>query len=189
MTQRLAILTGLLLALSATHAHAQRHHLVPGSRVRVWPCGRKAAGTAQECRLVTGEFTARTGDKLNLASAAGTVTAVPLSPGAGVDVHAGRRGHAFLGLTLGAAGGLAAGTAYAFGTGCDYGPFGEAGSVEDEGFCTLYGVVPMAVGAAAGTLVGLLIRTDRWEPVDASDLSVTIVPRPAGVGVGLTLAF
>ncbi len=51
---------------------------------------------------------------------------------------------------------------------------------------TAKGVV---VGAAVGTVIALVKRSENWEPVPLDQLRVSIVPRRDGVALGISIAF
>jgi hypothetical protein len=55
----------------------------------------------------------------------------------------------------------------------------------DYGAC----VVLPAMGAAVGALVGLAIKTDRWEAVPSEKLGLAVLPNRHGVRLSLSLRF
>jgi hypothetical protein len=47
----------------------------------------------------------------------------------------------------------------------------------------------MLVGIPIGTVVGALIKTERWEKVPMDIVRVSVVPRGGGVTVGISIAY
>ena len=59
----------------------------------------------------------------------------------------------------------------------------------DEGLCGLVYVFTVPAGAALGTLVGALIRTERWEAVSEPTTSLHVWPLPTPATVSLEIHF
>jgi len=65
-----------------------------------------------------------------------------------------------------------------------------AADQSDSGPCDFGACIILpAMGAAVGALVGLAIKTDRWEVVPADKLGLTVLPTRHGVQLSLTLRF
>ena len=94
------------------------------------------------------------------------------------EVVRGKKSHWLGGAVAGAAGGLVLAMLF-----CNEPPLGgSCHSSERVRTAAFFG----GIGAAGGALVGVLIRTDRWENVPADGLKVGVSPVP-GRGLALTV--
>jgi hypothetical protein len=173
------VLTLLALLLPRMALNAQASALPPGTRVRVQPpCG--ATDTVRPCRAVMGRLLAPTGDGLLIEDAHGVMRRIDLPTGSRFERSAGYRRHTLLGLGLGSLVGL--GTGALLVSGC------TKGGSDDE-LCGLYYLFTVPAGAALGTLVGALTRTERWEAVPAPATALYVWPLPGRATVSLTVRF
>lgn len=173
------VLTLLALLLLRTPVHAQGSAVAPGTRVRVQPrCTGTDAG--RPCRAVVGRLLAPIGDGLLVEDAHGVTRRIDLATGSRVERSAGYRRHTLLGLGLGSLVGLGAGALLY--SGCTTGG-------EDDGFCGFYYLATVPGGAALGTVVGALTRTERWEAVSAPTTTLHVWPLPGRTTVALTVPF
>jgi hypothetical protein len=96
-----------------------------------------------------------------------------------VETSLGRHGHAGTGALVGLVAGGAAGAA--LGSSCS-GDFLCPGT---GGGALLLG----GTGLLFGALVGLFVRSERWESVYPEDLGITVVKTPRGLGIGVSIGF
>src|SRR6266850_233893 len=96
-----------------------------------------------------------------------------------VEASLGRHGHAGTGALVGLVAGGAAGAA--LGSSCE-GDFLCPGT---GGGALLLG----GTGLLFGALVGVFVRSERWESVYPEDLGFTVVKTPGGLGVGVSIGF
>lgn len=96
-----------------------------------------------------------------------------------VDVSLGHHGHAGTGALAGLVVGGVAGAALGGSCGGDFLCPGAGGGA------LLLG----ATGTAFGAIVGLFVRSERWEPVYPKQVEVGLVPVPGGAGFGVSLRF
>ncbi len=151
----LLALAALLLPLASSPA--QVPVVPPGARIRVQdPCG--VADPARACAPLIGRVLRPVGDTLLVEDGHGRIRGVALSSATRIERSTGYRRHTLLGLGLGTLAGLGSGALLA--SGCTQGGRGE-----DDGLCNLYYVITIPAGAAVGTVVGALTRTERWETV------------------------
>ncbi len=97
----------------------------------------------------------------------------------GAEASLGRHGHAGTGALVGLLAGGVAGAA--LGSSC-----------EDDFLCPGTGGGALLLGGTGlvfGALVGVLIRTERWEWVYPEEVEVGFVPLRRGAGVGVSLRF
>lgn len=173
------VLTLLAFLLPRTPVHAQGSTVQPGTRVRVQPpCG--ATDTGRPCRTVVGRLLAPTGDSLLIEDAHGVTRKIDLATGSRVERSVGYRRHTLLGLGLGSLVGLGAGALLY--SGCTTGG-------EDDWLCGFYYFATVPAGAALGTVVGALTRTERWEAVSAPATTLHVWPLPGRTTVALTVPF
>lgn len=119
------------------------------------------------------------GDTLVLAT--DSTVLCPLTAVERLEVSAGRKSHLWVGAGIGLLAGAALGAITWPSAGCDW---------VSEGQCRLYGALGLgAVGAVAGGVTGLLIKSDRWEEVPLDRLRVSVRPVRDGVGLGANIAF
>jgi hypothetical protein len=172
----------LAVALSLSQPlHAQDSTLVPGTRVRVLSaCDTTAAHGG--CDAVKGRLLARTGSELLVQDADGAEHRVTLSPGVRIQQSAGYHRHTLTGLGVGSAVGLLTGAVLV--ADCTRGGRGE-----DNPLCWLRMIATVPAGAAAGTLIGTFIRTERWTEVPESRASLHIQPMNGRTAVGLAIRF
>ena len=169
----------VILLVLPSGLHAQAPTLTPGSRVRVWPAC-PASTPARACSPVIGQFLGFQGDSLLIQEDGGPPRVIPGDPAMRLEVSAGRRGHTLLGLGVGTLTGLATGAALV--SSCTTGS-------EDDGLCNIYYLITVPAGAGLGSILGALIRTDRWQSVAASRISLNILPMPHRVSVTLGVRF
>ncbi len=98
-----------------------------------------------------------------------------------LEIPAGRKSHTWLGAGIGLLVGAGAGaTLY---------PESDCGFVETTE-CKLYAALILGgAGAATGAVIGMLIKTDRWEEVPLDRLRVGVMPHRDGLGLGVSMVF
>ena len=102
---------------------------------------------------------------------------------ASLEVVRGRRSHWGAGAIVGFVPGALLGVAVAANRECDP-------DCDHTGAALGYGLVGGAVTAAAGALIGLAIRTDRWVPVrEGPQVGLTLAPAKGGLRAALSLRF
>jgi hypothetical protein len=111
-----------------------------------------------------------------------TPVSVPHQAITRLEVSTGRRGHALLGLGIGAAVGAGLGAA-----------LGSTGCVPAVGCGQSYSGGAAAVGAVGGAAwgagIGALIRTDRWSAVPLERLRLSLGPIRGGLRISLAVDF
>jgi hypothetical protein len=118
--------------------------------------------------------------------AGGDPIRVPLDAFERIEVARGQRRHFWTGAAVGFVPGFAFGFLVGSALGCDdQGPdcnaFGDALAL---------GAILGAGTAVVGGLVGLLVKSDRWERVPTSRVKVTVLPLPRrGVAIGVSVGF
>jgi hypothetical protein len=175
-----------LLSLTAPEILAQQATpLVPGTRVRV---GLPTVTDHDGWRIstvehLTGKATALRGDTLFVDVGGPSPTPVALSRVATIEVSHGTKSNVGKGALIGGLVGVAlGGAAYAVGCGSElYGQEVSCSGGEVAGGVVLFGLG----GAAAGALIGALIRTEGWEQIPLSSLRVQ--PSPV-TGDGLAIS-
>jgi hypothetical protein len=143
--------TALGISVSAANAQVEAVSFPIDEPVRVW------RHSVPEVPL-TGRVSSWSYDSLNLVQAPGPPAAIPLSDLAHMEVSR-TKGHAGTGALVG--GGIGAALGLAFGIAAATDDFLEAGA-DDVLLVTAF---LAASGAALGTLIGLLVRTEEWEEV------------------------
>ena len=96
-----------------------------------------------------------------------------------VEASLGNHGHAGTGALVGLVAGGLVGAA-------------EGASCSDEWLCPGAGGGALLLGGAGllfGALVGVFVRTERWEAVYPEVVGITIVKPPRGLGVGVSIGF
>ena len=166
-----AVVTVAVLALPTTLAAQEPPPIERGERVRV---------TAPDCgmRGLKTSVQALRGDTLVL-----DTTECPLASVIGLDVSRGRKSHLLTGAGIGLLVGAGAGVLIVATAGdlnnCD--PFTPTQ-------CALIlGGIPAGSGLLLGSVLGLLIKTDRWEEVPLDRLRVSFTPQRDGFSVRLSL--
>jgi hypothetical protein len=165
---------------------ARREAAAGGVRVRVTTArGRKAEGS------IRGTLVALNDDLMTVLIDEGRGSAplqIPIRTVSKVEVSRGRKGHALVGAIAGLLGGAAVGVAFA--------PAGgSAGCTVDRPYCGESltpgaALAAAAVGLPLGALVGHLIRTEQWSPVDVHALEITVHPvSGATLGAAVTIRF
>lgn len=172
----LPVVAALSLALPL---HAQDSTLSPGTRVRALSAC-DTIGVRTGCDVVKGRLVSRTGSELLIRDANGAEHRVSLSAGVQIQQSAGYRRHTLLGLGIGSAVGLATGAVLL--ADCTTGG-------EDDALCGPRLIVPVPVGAAVGTLIGALSRSERWETVPDSRASLHVRPMQGHTMVALVVRF
>ena len=113
---------------------------------------------------------------------ADTTVVCALSETTRLDVYAGRKSRLWLGAGIGLLAGATAGA-------ITWTSIGDCGFIEDTE-CRVYGALLFGgIGAVAGGVTGLLIKTDRWKEVPLDRVRVSVAPRPNGIGIGARIAF
>jgi hypothetical protein len=119
---------------------------------------------------------------------------VPTADLTEVRVARGTRRHVLQGIAIGVLlGGIFGAATYheSSGLSCDPASFcsnwgSPWGGLDSRGFL----IVGDAVGGGLfGAAIGAIVKTDRWELVNREDLQLTIRPRGAGLGIGVSLRF
>jgi hypothetical protein len=164
---RRAILLLAVAVLGTVQLSAEDEADLQGARVRV-----KTTGAG---RLVGVVADADADSLMIQTSPQGGVTRVPRDDVVGLEVSRGFRRHTVRGLVGGAVAWVAVVGLYAAFDTLDESGVGE----------------PLFIGGmvAAGGLVGTLIKTERWEPVSASGVSLRMSPRRRGVQAEVVLTF
>lgn len=180
-------LVGVLLLVPA--ALASQESLVPvGTRVRLTTSARER---------VEGTVTAWRGDTLVLRPKKGLLTTVPIGDVSDLLVVRGRRpdpwGGAVKGMMAGGGTGLVILAALCGEQDIDPGP-GEGGpdscSWSDVGFLLMGTGALTVAGGAVGLVVGTIVGTDRWRPVDLPSARLSLRPLSGGaVGLGFSVRF
>ena len=149
----------LSLGLHVSPSRAEEPPIIPrGERVRVT----YLVGT-QPTSLV-GRFEASTSESLVVAGAAGGEGALQWSTIRGLERYDGRHGHAGTGALIGFGIGLGAGIITGVSMAQEPDIFGANSSV-----AVIIGSAITLGGTGLGTLVGALIRSDRWREVPLSE--------------------
>lgn len=170
----------LVAALSlALPLHAQDSTLSPGTRVRILSAC-DTTGVRTGCDVVKGQLLSRTLSELLIKDADGVERRVHLAPGLRIQQSTGYRRHTLTGLAIGSAVGLATGAVLL--ADCTTGG-------EDDALCGPRLIVPVPVGAAVGTLIGALSRSERWEAVPESRASLHVRPMQGHTMVALVVRF
>jgi hypothetical protein len=115
---------------------------------------------------------------------------VPFSALGRLEVARGRRGHSQAGALVG----LVPGFAFGYLLGSVVGCIDQGSNCNGFGAGLVGGAYVGGVTALAGGLIGLAIRTDRWNEVPlpsgrSARLGAAVVPLRRGVAAGLTLSF
>ena len=110
----------------------------------------------------------------------GVTHRIDLATGTRVERSAGYRQHTLLGLGLGSLVGVGVGSLLY--SGCTTGG-------EDDGLCGFYYFGTVPAGAALGTLIGALTRTERWAAVSESATTLRVLPLPGRTTIALTIPF
>ncbi len=187
------VLTTIVLIVLSTPriGFAQTAVLEQGQRVRVAYRCKLVHNQVTECRdsrsprRSTGYAQSVDDDTLRIrAESSDAELAIPRSSIAQVWMVEGKKGNFWPGFGLGLIAGGVIG--------------GVIGSTQE--FCIIWSGcgqsaagIGVLIGAPAGALlggvVGLLIRSDRWEEVPLDRVHVGVVPQPDGLGIGLSIAF
>jgi hypothetical protein len=175
---RRAVLIGVVLAgVAWSGARAQAPASVqPGQRVRV-------RSTIAYVREVTGVVQTIGPDTLLVRDDDRSVaTAIPLATVDRLQVSHGRRSHWMTGAALGFGVGAATGAAIGAASGSDW-----LFTSSENAF--LGAILFAPIGAATGVLVGLMVKTERWETISLDGVAPTVSRGPDGrFSVGLRLA-
>jgi hypothetical protein len=164
-----------LFVLLLPSLHAQSPEVQPGIRVRVQPpCD--ATDTGAPCEPVLGRLLRASGDSVLIEDAQGATRGIDLATASRFERSVGYRRHTLLGLGVGSLFGVGIGAMLV--AGC-----GRGGS--DDELCGIYFLPSAAAGAAVGTLVGALVRTERWEAVSGPATSLHVSPLPAAVSLDI----
>ena len=120
------------------------------------------------------------------------LTAVPVGHIERLDVSGGMHRHALGGLAWGGISGVVVGAVYgaASYSQCQSEVFGSCFNIASQGEYIATGAVVFGLlGGAVGTIVGALIKTERWVRVPGYPVAkLAVLPLPYGrVGYGLTL--
>ena len=157
LPRRYVVAAMVVPALMSGAAPAVAQHLEPGQRIRVTAPGLSLDRQAGTLRWLDRDSLVLETDLRRLA--------LPPQEVSHIDRSRGRKGHALLGLGIGAVVGL--GTGFLL---FQPGSTGCTGSGDYEENCMLYRAGALLGGAAVGALTGALIRTERWEamPLDGT---------------------
>jgi hypothetical protein len=173
----------LLLALTAAPARAEDGGttLATGDKVRLTPAGAsRFKATVLEVQP----------DALIVRVGAGEPQRIALSGLKRLEVARGRKGHVLQGAFIGFLPGFVLGAYAGNVIGCD----DQGPDCTDVGAAVATGLMLGGISAAAGGLVGLAVRGDRWEKVELASgagtrVGAAVVPVPRGVGARITLSF
>jgi len=189
---RAAVGAPLLLLALVSIGEAQTPLLVPGVRVRVTgPCLVDLPSGPAQCAVVVGRLRLWTPDSVIVQQGSGADRAVARRAAKLVEVSDGIRSYKTLGMFVGAGIGLAVGLAA---------PCTPKSSTDpdvqslDYASCTLlrWIVVPLGVGlgAAAGRIVGSLIKSETWVSLGGDVATVGIAPHgKSGLAVTMSIRF
>lgn len=175
-----ARLLGIALATPAAGADLEAQRLIPGDRVRF-----RAMAFGKEHQQ--GTVVRRDAGALTIQlESGGAPKEIPLATFDRLEVARGHKRHFATGAAVGFVPGFAFGFMVGAALGCDdQGP--ECSALGDA---LAVGCVLGAMSAAVGGLVGLLIKSDRWERVPTGPVRVSVVPLPRrGVSVALSIGF
>jgi hypothetical protein len=176
MRKRIYLPVVLLVApLTAAVAQEQPLPIEPGVRVRV-----TAPDLGIEKQQAT--FQALSGD--TLAVTADSAMALSISSVTRLDVYRGQKSNLLLGMGIGFVAGAGLGALVGAGMDCE-----DVGFSDESACVALGGAAGAVVGLLVGTTAGLLIKSDRWEEVPLDQLRVSFVPGPDGFALGLSVAF
>lgn len=196
MGRAACILAALSLG-SALRARAQEPWIAePGQRVRItYDCPVAAGATGSPpagCHRAAGTLVRLHGDSLTL-TAGHTTTSYPLSAVSLLELSRGRKSHWLAGAGVGFLAGTGTVLILLNSTGssstniCD-----TANNQDAAGWGACLGIAAVAGGLPLGLiggLVGLALKTDRWEETPRDRLRVNIVPYRDGVVLGASLRF
>ena len=169
---RHAMLLLALAALARGVAAQDTLKVEPGERVRLTL---SSSGSA-----VVGVLVAQDRDSLRVRPRPDAPpVAFPRAGVAGVDASLGRHGHAGTGALVGLVAGGAAGAALGSSCGGDFLCPGAGG-----GALLLGGT-----GLLFGALVGVFVRSERWESVYPEVVGITVLKTQRGLGVGVSIGF
>jgi hypothetical protein len=171
----------LLASLAAAHALPAQTPapVAEGERVRFRAAGFQGRPQGTVVERDAGSLTIRLKD-------AADPVRVRLDAFERLEVARGHKRHFATGAAVGFVPGFAFGFVAGGALGCDdQGP--ECSALGDA---LAVGCVLGAMSAAVGGLVGLLIKSDRWERVTSGPVRVSVVPLPRrGVSVALSIGF
>jgi hypothetical protein len=180
MRMQKRLLAALVLA-AATAGADEARGIAAGDKVRLTPSsGRRFSAVVVEA---DGDaLVVRTGPEA-------APTRVPLAGLERMQVARGRRGHFKTGALIGFLPGFLFGGFVGGALGCDdQGPGCSAG-----GDALRLGAITGGITGLAGGLVGLAIRTDRWQDVAApgprARVGVSLLPTAGGAGARIGLSF
>ena len=158
-------------------AGAQLPPLVPGSRLRIHDyC--EPPSLAQSCHTLIGELHSSLGDTLLLRDTSGHDHQLLLTSTTAIDVSDGTYGHALAGLGVGFLFGL--GTGLALSESCRGSATGESNA------CGIWYLITVPTWALGGLITGVLIRTERWRPVQGPNTTLKLEPTLSPTGLALT---
>ena len=175
-------LATLLMAAGAGSADAgETANVATGDKVRLTPAG---SGHFQATVLEVEP------DALVVRIGSGQPQRIPTSGLKRLEVARGRKGHVLQGALIGFVPGFAFGAYIGHVIGCDE----QGPNCTDIGAAVGAGLILGGISAAAGGLVGLAVRGDRWQRVDlpagrGPQVGAALAPVPKGVGARLTLSF
>lgn len=181
----------LIVLCTPSPGPAQTPVLDQGQRVRVAYRCKLVRGQVTECRenrsprRTTGYVRSVDGDTLRIRSEASDAElAIPSSSIAQLWVVEGRKGHFWTGAGIGLlAGGL---IGAAIGSTKEFCPIWSGCGEPATGIGVVIGA---PTGALLGGVVGLLIRSDRWEEAPLDRVRLGVVPQPDGLGIGASIGF
>ncbi len=175
-----AVLAASLFIPHAALSAQERPPIAPGMRVRI-----STLPLTSEPQWFVGTVAALTPEQIVIDPLNADRLAIPREHVTRLDVHRGRKGRALLGAGIGFLVGV--GWTVALVTSpsicnaeeqCDAGDYAKAIAILG------------GTGAGLGALVGLLIRTDRWEEVPLNRLRVSLAPQRVGrFALGASLSF
>lgn len=172
----------LLLFVAAVPAAAQTATVAAGDKVRVTAASASGRFKATVLEVRPDALVVRIGE--------GAPQRIDLSGVQRLEVARGRRGHVLQGALIGFLPGFAFGAYAGNVLGCD----DQGPDCTDVGAAVAGGLMVGGITAVAGGLVGLAVRSDRWEKVALAGgrgpkIGAAVAPLPKGVGARLTVSF
>jgi hypothetical protein len=194
LTTPLAI---LLISVPLSVLQGQKpHRLGPPDKVRVYQRGIQQDLRSRHVPDAVGTILTLTADSLLLLADDGATIILPVNSIVSIDINRGLRSNWLKGMTAGAVigsgAGLAIGLATRFGTeGCYTGlPLEPTAQCQDTWISVLGTVgIGAAGGALLGAVIGMLIKTDRWERIAVDGQSVRLIAGRGQLGFSAAVAF
>lgn len=170
-TAAIVLAAGLLMI--GRDAAAQRPEA--GNRVRIHAC---EPARRDRCTRITGTLVSADPALVVLRDSNDVEQRVAMGPASELQVSRGHRSHWLLGLGIGAALGGSLGVASALQ--CDS---------DEAAACYIGAPLGLGGGMVLGALIGSTVRSERWRTIDASSLTLSVLPSGGGVVMAGRLRF